>query len=238
MKRPRPTKLEYTLPHFNKEDQGALVLFFDGNQVSIEVGHAQNEDDRNGGWGWGYAQTHDKAFLATVLLDFVRVLIPEDPEALRGALLQAGLLEPLSEAMEPVKGPLGGQNQNAQSSEQDSGALRAGSSNVHKVNMNGMNEKNERKSQLLTMLIRQEVKERMLREGIPALCVWYLGSLNGCANALNNSTNATNAAKTMTKKEGFQARFDAWVTKLNPEQRELIDADTPKNGQLPDMNQL
>src|SRR5262249_32957938 len=110
MKRPRPTKLEYTLPHFDKEAQGALVLCFDGNQVSIEVGHAQNEDDRNGGWGWGYAQTHDQAFLATVLLDFVRVLIPEDPDALRGALLQAGLLEALSEAIEPVRGPLRAKN--------------------------------------------------------------------------------------------------------------------------------
>jgi len=64
-------------------------------------------------------------------------------------------------------------------------------------------------------LLRQETMQTLLSAGIPAETVRYFGSLNGCADALNNSANPIKAAQTMMGKPSFSARLKAWVAK-NP----------------------
>ena len=65
-------------------------------------------------------------------------------------------------------------------------------------------------------LLTQEAKQTLLNSEIKPDLVKYLGTLNGCASALNNSTNPVKAALTMIAKPSFDQRFQAWLKRQTP----------------------
>ena len=124
---------------------------------------------------------------------------------LRPVLLKSGLLEAKLLEAALLEGPLNVTLHNVMNG-------MNGNSNVT-LEAAATNSKRHTKGNEGKSLLTQATTQTLLSGGIPPDEVRYFGSLNGCANALNNSTNPVSAAKTMAAKPGFRDRLAAFLKK-------------------------
>jgi hypothetical protein len=137
----------------------------------------------------GLSLNGNKPEVAAVLLALAQHILKMngDDEVSKSVLLEAGLLEAFA-----LRGPLN-------------------EVKVSKVS----NEGDESKSRSHTLLT-EETEQSLLAAGVEKDVIRFLGTINGCARALNNnSVNPAKAARTMMEKPWAKKAFPVWLKK-NP----------------------
>lgn len=174
---------------FHLYDGSSIAVFKDG-----KVAFRYPDPD-------GFNYTIDKNISGSQIAKLLRTILLK-VGLLEAKFLEAALLERTPNVT--LHNVMNGMNGSNEQTNHNNG--RAINSKTQSKGSEGREDKN---------LLTQDVRETLLSGGIDPDEVRYFGSLNGCASALNNSTNPVSAAKTMAAKPDFRDRLAAFLSKTS-----------------------